>query len=140
MATDAQKEIFDLVGDIAASQGRGGEGVAAAAPYLVYTALLSQSGTDAPVATVMQNTLGGPVVWSYNGTGEYIATLSGVFTANKTAAFCTGIHSTDPRGGSAYTAQADSSNIVLIVFLQDNQAPADGYLNNSFFEIRVYPS
>ena len=36
-----------------------------AASYLVYTALLTQSGTDAPVATVLENTLGGTVTWSY---------------------------------------------------------------------------
>lgn len=28
-------------------------------PYKVYTALLTQTGTDAPVATVLENTLGG---------------------------------------------------------------------------------
>ena len=59
----------------------GGGGAAA---YLVYTALLSQSGTDAPVATVLQNTLGGTVVWSRNTTGDFSATLVGAFTTNKT--------------------------------------------------------
>ena len=54
----------------------GGGGAAA---YLVYTALLSQSGTDAPVATVLQNTLGGTVVWSRNTTGDFSATLGGAF-------------------------------------------------------------
>ncbi len=63
----------------AASNGGGG-----AAAYLVYTALLSQSDTDAPVATVLENTLGGTVVWSWEGGGEYIGTLAGAFTENKT--------------------------------------------------------
>lgn len=53
------------------------------APYLVYTALLLQEGTDAPVATVLQNTIGN-IVWSYGGVGFYYATLAGAFTANKT--------------------------------------------------------
>ncbi len=33
--------------------------------YKVYTALLSQSGTNAPVAIVLQNTLGGAVTYEY---------------------------------------------------------------------------
>jgi hypothetical protein len=52
--------------------------------YLVYTALLSQDGTDAPVATVLQNTLGGTVVWTRTGVGDYTGTLAGVFTSGKT--------------------------------------------------------
>jgi len=50
----------------------------------VYRALLTQSGTDAPVATVLENTLGGTVVWTYSDTGIYTATLVGAFTASKT--------------------------------------------------------
>lgn len=52
-------------------------------PYKVYTALLTQSGTDAPVATVLENTLGGDVVWTRDGTGQYRGTLNGAFTFNK---------------------------------------------------------
>ena len=40
--------------------------------YKVYTALLSQSGTNAPTATVLENTLGQTITWSYNGTGNWI--------------------------------------------------------------------
>lgn len=50
----------------------------------VYKALLTQTGTDAPVATVLENTLGGTIVWSYFNAGNYIGTLAGAFTANKT--------------------------------------------------------
>lgn len=53
-------------------------------PYKVYTALISQSGTNAPTATVLENTLGGTIVWSRFSTGVYHATLSGAFTSNKT--------------------------------------------------------
>ena len=53
-------------------------------PYKVYTALISQSGTNAPVATVLENTLGGTVVWTRIGTGQYEATLSSAFTVDKT--------------------------------------------------------
>jgi len=52
--------------------------------YLVYTALLTQTGTDAPVATVLENTLGGTVVWTYDDIGLYQGTLTDAFTENKT--------------------------------------------------------
>jgi len=56
--------------------------------YKVYTALLTQSGTDAPIATVLENTLG-DIVWSRGETaGIYFATLSGAFTVNKTYIQC----------------------------------------------------
>jgi hypothetical protein len=49
----------------------------------VYKALLTQSGTDAPVATVLENTLG-KVVWGYDSVGAYTATLDDAFVDNKT--------------------------------------------------------
>jgi len=58
--------------------------VSYSAPYKVYTALLSQEGTDPPVATVLENTLSGTVTWSYSAANTYDATLTGAFTANKT--------------------------------------------------------
>lgn len=63
------------------------DAVKAATEPKVYIALLTQSGTDAPVATVLKNTLGGEVVWSYDAVGQYEGTLVGAFTANKTAIF-----------------------------------------------------
>jgi hypothetical protein len=52
--------------------------------YKVYKALLTQSGSSAPTATVLKNTLGGTVVWSYLNTGNYLATLSNGFPVNST--------------------------------------------------------
>lgn len=54
-------------------------------PFKIYRALLFQSGTDAPVVTVIENTLGGTLVWSYNDVGSYTATLTGAFILGKTA-------------------------------------------------------
>lgn len=56
-----------------------------ARPYKVYTALLTQSGTTAPTAIVLENTLGGTVSFSYSAVGSYTATVSGsVLTSGKT--------------------------------------------------------
>jgi len=45
-------------------------------PYKVYSALLTQSGTDAPVATVLENTLGCDIIYSYSSTGIYLINSS----------------------------------------------------------------
>lgn len=49
----------------------------------VYRAVLTQSGTDAPVATVLENTLG-DISFIRGGVGQYQIQSSGLFTANKT--------------------------------------------------------
>ena len=52
--------------------------------YKVYSALLTQSGTNDPVATVLENTLGGTVVWTRESLGKYVGTLLNAFPTNKT--------------------------------------------------------
>jgi hypothetical protein len=47
---------------------------------LFYRALLTQAGTAAPTAIVLQNTLSGDIVWTRLGVGEYKGTLTGAFT------------------------------------------------------------
>ena len=104
--------------------------------YLVYTALLTQSGTNAPVATVLENTLGGAIVWSYIGNGSYDGTLSGAFTANKTIGLLSSINF----NSSAKLTR--TSNDVVNLFVQNEGsggAPADNLLTATILEIRVYP-
>ena len=55
---------------------QGPPGQSASVNYKVYTALLTQSGTNAPVATVLENTLGYDIVWSRLNAGGYIATAT----------------------------------------------------------------
>ena len=61
----------------------------AAASASLYHALLAQTGTDAPTATVLANStfLTNPV-WSRVSAGVYRATLADAFTASKTAVRC----------------------------------------------------
>lgn len=54
------------------------------ASYKVYTAELFQSGLDAPVATVFENTLGGEIVWTRTLAGVYHGTLTDAFVNGKT--------------------------------------------------------
>ena len=49
-----------------------------------YRALVTQTASSAPTATVLENSLGGTVVWAISSTGTYTATLVGAFTSAKT--------------------------------------------------------
>ena len=104
-------------------------------PYLKYVALLSQSGTDAPTATVLENTLGGTVVYAYDGTGTFSGTLAGVFTAGKS--WISATLNSDLSAGYIVTAEfPDEDSFVLI------QRNSGGSVINQagiYIEIRVYP-
>lgn len=55
--------------------------------YKEYRALITQTGTAAPTATILNNTLGVPTsgAFAYTSAGLYTLTAIGKFTANKTA-------------------------------------------------------
>lgn len=102
--------------------------------YLVYTALLSQSGTDAPVATVLQNTLGGTVVWARVSDGYYTGTLAGAFPTGRTICFLTNGYLLGFLVGTV-----DSSPNVISVSSYVGGTPTDGQMGDASIEIRLYP-
>lgn len=95
--------------------------------YKVYTATLTQSGTDAPVATALENTVGA-IVWARTGAGVYTGTLTGAFTANKTLLFTFGNADID-------SFVRTSANIVT---LTTGDPAADDNLTATPIEIKVY--
>jgi len=82
-------------------------------PYKVYTALLSQTSTNAPIATVLENSLGGTVIWSRNSTGDYTATLSGAFQMGKSWGNIT--LSTNVAGYDAYITNPTANTMNLVI-------------------------
>lgn len=52
-------------------------------PYKIYRATITQSGTNAPIAVVLENTLGN-VTWAYDSEGFYTANTNGLFAINRT--------------------------------------------------------
>lgn len=107
-------------------------------PYKVYTALLTQTGTSAPVATVLENTLGGTVVWTRVSSGYYVATLTGAFIENKTFILMgSNININDV---DSATLNTDSLNIdsFTLATLDTNTQAFDEILLNTSIEIRVY--
>lgn len=110
-----------------------------AASYLVYTALLTQSGTSAPVATVLENTLGGTVVWTRGGVGAYTATLTGVLVEGKTW-WSPGFECGSGLGGFALSITKPSGNNDIQISTGDvGGTPSDDILTAIPIEIRVYP-
>lgn len=106
-------------------------------PYKIYAALLTQTGTNAPVATVLQDTLGQPVLFSRNTTGSYLIQSNG-FTNNKTAVIGTQIDFNNNVTG--YTlSQTLTGTQIFVGTINNIYNYADGLLNGDFIEIRVYP-
>jgi hypothetical protein len=107
--------------------------------YTTYVALLTQTGTNAPVATVLENSLGGTVVWSYVAAGQYTATLSGAFALAKTFV----VLGASANGGSAffYDVQMAGAPNSFNIYIRNaaTQVVGDDLLLYNPIEIRVYP-
>ncbi len=106
----------------------------------VYRALLTQEGTDDPTAVVLENTLGGEVVWTRESVGNFLGTLVGAFTVDKTFAIlgCT----FDYVNGLPEIAIVDisaSSGDDLLVVAKGGDFSGDDILRKRAIEIIVYP-
>lgn len=114
-----------------------GDLVAGAVQPFKYVALLTQSGTNAPTATVLENTLGGTVVWTRVGTGDYVGTLSGAFPNSlKTVIFGT----LGSSGGFGQSLGASYMSVNSVNLRTSNSGGnTDGALLSAQIEIRVYP-
>jgi len=104
--------------------------------YKSYVALMSQTGTAAPIAIELENSLGN-IVWTRASAGIYNGTLSGSFPITKT--FVLSIQ------GSGYDTEVLSGgggDLYNLVRLNDNvlvlSTTGDAVLNYSPIEIRVY--
>jgi hypothetical protein len=104
-------------------------------PYKVYTALLTQTGTDAPVDTVLENTLGEDIVWERNGIGDYSGLFSLGFDVSKTII----LHGSEMNGFSIPYLYSTSGGINIYTYLILDGSSVDNELYNLSIEIRVYP-
>ena len=127
------------VGQVLTADGAGGADFAAPAGgspgYLEYVALLTQTGTNAPVATVLKNTLGGAVVWTRDALDNYRGTLTGAFPAEKVwiqPRYTTDIVTPTRK----WEIKRDNNNSVVVIVTDGFYA--DGFAE-THIEIRVYP-
>jgi len=105
-----------------------------------YRAMLTQTGTNAPTAVVLQNSLGFAVTYSYVSAGNYSTVQS--FDSNKTYAIM------NPNGcnigldGGNISSVRRSTGVTPIFIRTGNlftQTNVDGQLQNAAIEIIVYP-
>lgn len=73
------RQLLNLIADYLQTNAVGSSSTS----YLVYTALISQTGTSTPVATILENTLGGVPVITRDHAGFYLFTLAGAFPDDK---------------------------------------------------------
>ena len=116
--------------------------------YKVYTAILSQNGTGAPSANILENTIGN-IVWSYSSAGNYLATLAGAFTSQKTF-FYVSSQASYNTGGQLYNQNIRNLTRITDGIVNLNQTNLNftagvfssaGNVNdftNLYLEIRVY--
>ena len=109
---------------------------------LVYRALLTQTGSNPPVATVLENTLGEVPTYNYNNTGlYYLATVSPILVLGKTfIRYSVGLPtssdvSSDPY---SYAFSHDAADRINFSVLR-NGAFTDDLLANASLEILIYP-
>lgn len=116
---------------VQASAAAGGVAVKA------YRALVTQSSTTAPTATVLENSLGGTVVWARSSTGTYTATLTGAFTSAKTFILQPG--ETGTIAAIKNVLASRTSDNVVTVTTGAGGTLEDSVLSSFPIEILVYP-
>lgn len=127
--------------DIAALETQAGS-------YKKYVANLTQTGTSAPTISVLENTLGGTLVWTYSAVGEYTATLAGLFPdADKVAiipglgGYLTGTYPAIDTNYTTISGYVDSADAIKLVTINNlTNAAENALLVKTTIEIRVYPS
>lgn len=102
-------------------------------PYKVYRALISQTGTNAPTAIVLEDDIGG-ITFEYNEVGGYFIKSNGKFTENKTAVSIQGNYSTTVFDFGI----DDTSTINFSVYYVINSDYVDGVIAQALLEIIIY--
>lgn len=105
-------------------------------PYLIWKALITQSGTSAPTLTVVENTLGITAVPAYVATGYY--TISG-FSGNLLINQCE-IHKSFNHIGDQWfmDVEATTSSVLTVVSYEAGTGYLDNILNGIGNSITIY--
>ncbi len=114
-----------------------GDVVTAGLGYTVYTALITQAGTNVPTATILKNNTAATFTWTRSSAGKYTVTAdSSIFTANKTIVF---INYGSPTSDALSPKWNRISDTAINVSTQDETAVFDdSILTKAAFEIRIY--
>jgi len=113
-------------------------GTLALSRYTSYVATLTQSGTNAPVATVLENTTGQTITWAYGLDGYYIGSYSSTFDPQKTIVL-TGSSPYFYQGIVVGAAVGSTNDIIILSTKNGSSNYVNGALLNTAIEIRIYP-
>lgn len=103
----------------------------------MYSALLTQNGTAAPVATVLEDTVTG-LVWARTGVGTYTLTKAGAFTVGK--AIPVKAEQYYDKDGNRFVLTPTSVNVYTLetYAAADDQTLADSVLSNQYLHLEIY--
>lgn len=107
-------------------------------PYKSYVAIITQSGTSAPVVdTLFENNIGAAVTYAYNGVGEFNIKTSGhKFTSGKTSISITPGRKTSANTFLGTTITNDET--ITIYSYNPSGTATNGLISQVLVEIRVY--
>jgi hypothetical protein len=106
-------------------------------PYKVYTALLTQEGTNVPIPTILYNNTNLEISWLYSAVGNYSFYITNIESSQKIIVDVSnkvGIYSNTITYG--YSTNLNSASGFINVAASG--PGADGAMQNHPFEIRVY--
>lgn len=104
--------------------------------YKVWTGLITQSSTDAPSVTTLQNNTGATFTWSYSSKGTYVAKSSNLSLLSSTKTYV--VISPNVAGTYLYASRASDSTLSVVSYLHAGDTTANGKLTATPFELRVY--
>ena len=109
-------------------------------PYKVYTALLNQSGANAPVATVLENNTAFTFSWSYVSQGIYDLNISSAVNLNKVLVLSSIQFYNGPSTNVILSFEQNGSTSTKLRFRCETPTgfPANNLLLNHGLEIKFY--
>jgi putative IMPACT (imprinted ancient) family translation regulator len=129
-------KFYDISGDTGSALKYGVDGWSSIDGGKKYVALLSQSGTSAPTAIVLEDDFG-DITISYDSIGQYFIQSSGnQFTEDKTWMI---IHTNYTDGSNVYQFNLNwDSDEKIVLNTYKEITKLDGLLINTSIEIRTY--
>lgn len=102
--------------------------------YSSYSGLLTQSSTNSPTVTILNNSTGQTIVWSYSDVGEYIGTFSDKIKEDKIWFSVT----SSSKSAIFIAVSYNTENTILLNTYSRTGSATNNALSNSSIEIRIY--
>jgi len=137
---DNKLKTKDQNGDVKTFVLEDSEGMSSARPYKVLSFNISQTGTDDPTATVLENTakIGTAPVFARDALSDYRITLEGAFPLDKIPYEVKPYFDSGDTLYYYFVDRIDDDTARILTFDASN-TPVEAGFGNNFIEIRIYP-